>query len=241
MIVQPNPSSITSFEAGASFLSIPTQAMTLAGFRRWARSGEVPQHAHLTFVQQQILVDMTNEGLDCHVKVKTAVAAALFPLVRKMDLGEFFTDGVLITNVAAGVSNNPDSSFVSWASYDGGRVRRLSSTGDQVANDEEAHELEGSPDWVLEIVSRNSVVKDTRLLPAAYHASNIPEFWLIDARAEVPRFDINVRGGSEYQLAERVGAWQKSTLFDRWFRLVRETTKRGFLQFELQITELPEE
>jgi Uma2 family endonuclease len=36
-------------------------------------------------------------------------------------------------------------------------------------------ELEGTPDWVLEVVSQSSVAKDTKWLRESYHKAGIPE------------------------------------------------------------------
>src|SRR5262249_34297703 len=50
----------------------------------------------------------------------------------------------------------------------------------------------GRPDWVVEIVSRSTVHKDTQRLRTLYHRAGIPEYWLIDARGAEIEFQILV-------------------------------------------------
>jgi Uma2 family endonuclease len=59
-------------------------------------------------------------------------------------------DGMWITNDEADLSNEPDAVFASWDTLESGRA---------VLSSDEL-ELIGSPDWVLEIVSKSSVRKD---------------------------------------------------------------------------------
>ncbi len=221
------------------FVCFPTSATTLDGFRRWALSDACPEHVRATYVNQQIIIDMTNEAIEAHVKVKTELTTVINHLVRQLDLGEFLTDGVLISNVDANVSNNPDGSFVSWESFETGLVRRLSATGEPVSNDEEAHQLEGSPDWILEIVSKSSVDKDTRLLPVAYHDAKVKEFWLIDARGNEISFSVFVYTMEKYVAAECQGKWQRSPVFDRWFSLERDRSRGGTWRYQLLVSDEP--
>ena len=51
-------------------------------------------------------------------------------------------------------------------------------------------EIEGTPDWVLEVISESSVRKDTEQLRTAYHRAGISEYWLIDALGEEIIFQI---------------------------------------------------
>src|SRR5438105_4589106 len=51
-------------------------------------------------------------------------------------------------------------------------------------------ELQGTPEMVLEVISRSSEKKDTVVLMKAYWEAGIPEYWLVDARKEPLKFDI---------------------------------------------------
>ena len=105
-------------------------------------------------------------------------------LNQSLDFGDMYINGVLVSNVDADVSNNPDMVGISWESVESGKVRYVSTAKDREI------EIEGSPDWVLEIVSRSSVTKDKRDLRQAYHQAGIREYWLVDARGADIEFQI---------------------------------------------------
>jgi Uma2 family endonuclease len=210
---------------------IPPTAHTLAGFRAWALSDDFPERGRISFVGQEIFIDMSPEELETHNKIKTEVGYALVGLNKRIKLGEFYTDRALVTNVAANLSTEPDASFVTWESLESGRVHLVPREGER----EKYLEVEGSPDWVLEIVSDSSVRKDTRLLRERYYRAGIPEYWLIDARSEELHFLILVRGGTGYEEAPSHGGWQSSPLFGRRFRLVRRRGRLGLWEYTLQV------
>src|SRR5258708_18522346 len=103
------------------YLHIPRNAFTLDGFRAWVLSDEFPEKLRVTYVDQEIYLDMSKEELQTHVVVKGEIARGIMNLSRDTKLGQFYPDGVLITNKAAGVSNNPDGVFVRWESLEKGR------------------------------------------------------------------------------------------------------------------------
>jgi Uma2 family endonuclease len=210
---------------------IPASAATLAGFRAWATSADFPEHVRAAFIDGEIYLDMSNEEPQTHISVKTEVIRVLSTLARDLKQGMFYADGLLVTNAAAGVSNNPDSTFVSWESLDTGRARLVPRQGEQG----QYTELEGTPDWVLEIVSDSSVQKDTQRLREAYHRAGIREYWLIDARGEAIVFQILHWRKTGYAAAPSQGGWQRSRVFGRSFRLVREQGRRGLWTYTLEV------
>ena len=137
------------------------------------------------------------------------------PQNEQLDLGELFSDRTLVTNAAAGLSTEPDGTFVTWASYEAGRVR-LVPRKDRPG---QYKELEGTPDWVLEVVSRSSVLKDTVSLRESYHRARIPEYWLIDARPDPLVFDILRHTPKGYRATPKKEGWVKSAVFGKSFRL----------------------
>jgi Uma2 family endonuclease len=212
-------------------LPIPETARTLAGFRAWVKDDSFPEKLRVAFINGEIFLDMSNEELQTHVAVKDEITRCLLTLIRELDLGQFFGDGALVTNVEAGVSNNPDSAFIKWASLEDGLARlvpRKDRQGRFV-------EIEGRPDWVLEVVSDSSVVKDTRRLRTAYHHAGIPEYWLVDARGAEIAFHIFHSRKAAYAAAPKNGNWQRSKVFDREFRLVRERARLGLWRYTLEI------
>src|SRR5262249_26589734 len=96
-------------------------------------------------------------------------------------------------------------------------------------------ELEGTPDWVLEIVSDSSVEKDTQELRSAYHRARIPEYWLIDARGDEIVFLILLRRRKGYAAAAVRDGWQRSKVFGRGFRLERERDEFGLWEYTLHV------
>src|SRR5260370_872818 len=89
-------------------LHIPRDAYTLPGFRRWVLSDEFPEKQPVLFLNGEIYLFMPKEDVFTHAAVKTPVAVELGGLFRTLDLGDFYINGVLVTNVEADLSGNPD-------------------------------------------------------------------------------------------------------------------------------------
>ncbi len=212
---------------------VPPEVHRLDEFRRWARREDFPRNVRVFFNQGALWFDMSNEEIQTHNKVKVAIARVISGLIEDADLGEFYGDGVLVTNEEAGVSNNPDALFVRWESFDANRVRLVAREGQP----EQFVEVEGTPDWVLEIVSRSSVQKDTRELLQAYHRAGIPEYWLIDARGEEIDFRIFQHRRSRYVRTSQNEGWQWSNVFQRWARLDRRRGRRDLWRCSLHLRE----
>src|SRR5262249_45124584 len=155
---------------------------------------DVPEHTKVAFIDHEVFLDMSGEELTTHSLVKEAVYATLLPLNRRCKIGLLFPDGALVTNELAGISKIPACVLAAYDSIQSGRVRLVPSE----SRPNRFQELEGTPDWVLEVVSDSSVGKDTRRLLAAYHRAGIPEYWLIDARGDTVVFQILVRKPEGY-------------------------------------------
>jgi Uma2 family endonuclease len=210
---------------------IPVSALTLAGFRDWATSDDFPQHIRAAFIEGEIFIEMSNEELQTHVAVKTEISRVLSTLVRELNDGTFYADGVLISNENASVSNNPDASFLRHESVQSGRVRLIPREGEQGRY----IEVEGAPDWVLEVVSQSSVHKDTERLRQAYHRAGISEYWLVDARGADITFQILNHRKNGYTATPLRDGWQRSRIFGRAFRLDRQRNVVGLWEYTLHI------
>lgn len=208
---------------------IPRDAHTLAGFRRWVLSDEFPEKQPVMFLKGDIYLYMPKENIYTHAAVKTPVAIELGRLFRDLDLGDFFINGVLVTNVEAEVSNNPDMVGILWESLESGKVRYVTN------KDDEEMEIEGSPDWLLEIVSAGSVKKDKHDLRQTYHEAGVSEYWIIDARGDDIDFQILHWRKSGYVAAPRKAGWQRSRIFGRSFRLTRSRDRRGGWRYALDV------
>lgn len=211
-----------------SAIVIPDWVADLESFRRWSDDDTFPESGRVSFLQGEVWIDMSKEQLFSHNDVKTEVNTVLRVLVRAARSGRYFSDGAFLSNGDADVSNQPDGLFVSTQALREGAVRVVEGRG-------EGHvELEGSPDMVLEVVSRSSVEKDTEVLRRAYALANIGEYWLIDARDDPPRFDIlRLRRGGYSAVRKRAG-WARSDVFAHWFRLTRQPGADGYPEFTLE-------
>ena len=78
------------------------------------------------------------------------------------EAGTLYTEGVLISHEGSEVSNNPDGVYLGWEILEAGRVRLV--PGKRLEG--QFVEMEGPPDWVMEVVSNSSVTKDTRTFRA---------------------------------------------------------------------------
>ena len=212
-------------------LHIPRDAYTLAGFRRWVLSDEFPEKQPVMFLKGDIYLYMPKENILTHAAVKTPIVIVAGGLFQQLDLGDFYINGVLVTNVEAEVSNNPDMVGILWESLKSGKVRYVTN------KDDEEVEIEGSPDWLLEIVSKSSIKKDKVQLREAYHQAGVGEYWIIDARGEEIDFQILHWRKTGYAAAPRKAGWQRSRVFGRSFQLTRSRDRRGGWRYVLGVKE----
>lgn len=209
--------------------TIPDGITDLESFRRWARSDEFPEKGRFTFLNGYVWMEVAMEMALAHNQVKGEFARVLMSLIKERNLGCFYPDGMLYSNLEVGFSTIPDGMFVSFASFEDDSVTRF-------RNDESDYvELVGTPDMVLEVVSRSSVEKDTVDMLDLYWRAGIPEYWLVDARGKQLRFDILRHGDNSYVAASPTpDGWIKSDVFGRSFRLTRTTNQLGDAVFTLE-------
>jgi Uma2 family endonuclease len=210
-------------------VSIPDWVVDLESFRRWADADDFPENGRVWFLKGEVYVDMSKEQVFTHVLVKTEIAGVLSPLVKAAKQGFFLTDGVLLSNTDADLSTNPDGTFISFESLEAKRVVIVEGI-------EEGHvEVEGSPDMVLEVISRSSVQKDRVLLRQAYWEANVREYWIVDARQQPLSFDILRHTAKGYVAVRKRGGWVKSGAFGKSFRLTQGLDPLGNPQYTLSV------
>ena len=212
-------------------ISLPASAATLDGFRAWTHSDRFPERGRISFIDQEIVIDMSPERLDTHNKVKTEIIRMLANLNVERDLGNLYSDRTSLANEEVELSTEPDATFATWMSFEAGRIRAVPSE----SSDRDFIELAGTPDWVLEIVSPGSVHKDTRQLREKYYRAGISEYWLIDARGRTILFDVLHPGTDGYVRGPRRGGWRRSLVFARLFRLTRRRDRLGQWQYRLEV------
>jgi Uma2 family endonuclease len=222
--------SVTLTIATFPSVTIPDRATaSLATFREWAHDNDLPEKTRTDYYKGKVWIDMGTEQVFSHGAVKSAIAATLYPLADTQDGDLFLINGVLVTNVEAELSGNPDMTLVRGTTFDAGRVTLVE------ASDGRGYvELEGTVDLVVEIVSPSSVKKDTQTLRTAYWEAGIPEYWLVDARGDDPEFRILKHGTKGYTEVKKQAGWLKSNVFGKSFRLTRDTDRRGNPTFTLE-------
>jgi Uma2 family endonuclease len=214
----------------ADQVRIPSWVSDLESFRRWSRTDDYPEQGWVSFLDGEIWVDMDMEQLFTHNQVKTEFTIVLGGLTKDEELGYFFSDRVLLSNESANLSTEPDGTFCSFNALEERRVYLVEGL-------EEGHvEIEGTPDMVLEVVSRHSVRKDTKVLRNLYWRAGIPEYWLVDARKNPPQFDILRWTERGYSSTRRRQGWLKSKVFGRSFLLETKPDRLGHPQFFLRST-----
>jgi Uma2 family endonuclease len=209
---------------------MPAGSMTLAEFRQWTYSDDFPTTGDIAYIGKEIFIDMSPERIDSHGSPKVEIFTTLGSFIRKKKKGRVFFDRTRIVNEGAEISNEPEAFFVSWETLKSGAIRKV-----QTPDGDDFIEFEGTPDWIMEIVSKSSVTKDTKKLRKRYHKAGIGEYWLIDARGEEVDFQILIHHDDDYVQAAGDGDWQVSKVFGKKFRLRRIKDELGDVDYQLDV------
>lgn len=210
-------------------VSIPAWVDDRESFRRWARSDEFPEQGWISFLQGELWVDMTMEEMVTHNQVKVAFTVALGWFVQNANSGRFIADGMLLTNENSDLSTEPDGLFFTWETVQSGRLQLVEGQQGGIV------ELSGTPDMVLEIVSKTSVRKDTIRLRELYWKAGIPEYWLVDARGDTLRFEILRHAAEGYEATPAKDGWIASAAFGKSFRLTKAMDPLGQPRYTLEM------
>ena len=218
---------IINEESSGRPVQIPLGLESLDSFRRWVRCDNAPHGGRIDFIDGNIEVDMSPEELFSHGSLKVAVSGELYRWVRERDLGHLFSDSTRISNPTANLSAEPDIVLVRHESIEDGQVRltpKASAVNRFV-------EIVGAPDLVVEIVSDSSVEKDERRLRHAYAQSEIPEYWIIDARGADVEFQL-LRLEADHYLPANF-----SKALNCHVRITREPGRGGFWRYSVELSE----
>ncbi|MCI0463438.1 MAG: Uma2 family endonuclease [Gemmataceae bacterium] len=210
---------------------MPVSASTFDGFREWTTSDRFPDNLRASFIDKEFFVQMSREELETHASVKGEVTRVLLTVNRQRKLGKLYPDGAQVAHKGANLVTQPDAVFFTRESLESGRVRLVPRLGDHG----QFTEIEGTPDWVMEVVSDSSVQKDMELLRAAYHRTGISEYWLIDARGDTINFQILGWRKKGYVAAPNKDGWQRSRVFGQSFRLERQRDELGLWEYTLHV------
>jgi Uma2 family endonuclease len=198
---------------------------TLDGFRTWAATIEGSLRA--SWIDGEVFIEMSPQDYLSHAPLVKEVGFVLEGLNRELDLGEYYGPPSWITDVASGISTDPDGFLIRWSALTEGRVR---------VHPERSVELLGVPDMVFEAVSESSKRKDRVHLRERYACAGVQEYWLADALAHPHEFQILVLVAGAYrpQRADPDG-WVTSPTWRRSFRLTRGTNRAGLPAFRLEV------
>jgi Uma2 family endonuclease len=208
--------------------TIPGWVRSHVSFRRWAHSDGYPESGQYGWLNGKVWVDLSMER-HSHNQIKTRVGYTLTGLSDRKQLGTYWGDRMLLTHLAAGLSTEPDGTFATWDTLRANRLRLIG------GEPPDGIELMGTPDMVLEVVSRTSVHKDLNVLPDLYWAAGIPEFWLIDPRGPALRLDLFRHTAAGYRAVRARDGWRKSAVFGAAFRLVQSADPLGQPAYELEV------
>ncbi len=194
---------------------VPAWVGDIDSFRQWTEEPDFPEAGNIWWLCGEVWADMSKEQVFTHVGVKGAIFAELFAITKKARLGRMFTDGILLSNFEADISGNPDAMFLSKDTLASDRVRLIEGARGGCT------EIQGSPDMVLEVVSDSSETKDLKILRRAYWRAGVSEYWVVDARKRIVKFDVFRRGPRGFVRTTPNGGWIMSEVFGRSFRFVR--------------------
>jgi Uma2 family endonuclease len=189
---------------------VPAWVVDNSSYFRWAESDAAPEKATMGFLNGTVWVDPTMEQI-FHNLIKQAVAEGIRLWIRTLQLGHYYGDGLTYSSLDAEFTTVPDGIFVSHETLKTGKVQRKKGIRSTA--------ITGSPDMVLEVVSRSSVDKDVNELKVAYFEAGIPEYWLIDSRLDEPTLQILRRGKTKYRAVANVQGWVRSDVLSGSFRL----------------------
>jgi Uma2 family endonuclease len=219
-----------TFVVDAQAVHIPSWVQDHASFRRWVHSDEFPERTgRICYLNGEVWVDMSKEQIFTHNQVKGEFAYVLTGVIKGGRLGRFFSDGVLISNIEAALTVQPDGAFVANEGLRTGRVLLVEGKNEGYV------ELQGTPDMVLEVVSESSVTKDTITLQELYWQAMIPEYWIVNARGASITFEILRHKAKGYVATRKQAGWVKSAVFGKSFRLTQQTDDLGNPEYTLAV------
>jgi Uma2 family endonuclease len=219
---------VTIVEESRRF-SIPGWVTDINAYRRWLDEDDLPEEARVWWLKGEVWIDMSKEQIFTHARLKLVIAVALENLARRENLGIMLPDGVLVSNFAADISGNPDGLFLTNDTLNSDRVRLIE------GKDNGYVELQGSPDMVLEVLSKSSEEKDEVVLKRAYWEAGVREYWLVDVRKGVVRFDLFRHTTKGYTATRKQDGWVKSNVFGKSFRLVVQQGPAGHPDYTLEV------
>lgn len=218
-----------TFTVEGDIVRIPTWVVDHSSFRDWLNSDEFPETGRICFLAGEVWVDMSKEQLLSHNQVKFKFTLVVGGIIEAEKRGRYFPDGVLLSNAEVDFTSQPDGMFVSREAMATGQTRFIA------GKEAGFVELEGSPDMVLEVVSKSSMHKDTVLLRDLYWQAGIREYWLVDVRGDRLSFEILRHTAKGYTSTRSQNGWIKSNVFGKSFQLTRTIDAEDHPEYTLAV------
>jgi Uma2 family endonuclease len=176
---------------------IPPGVVGYDEFREWTLSPDFPKIGRIDYINGSVEIDMSPAQVQRHGLPKTAIGAFIYQQVDSSNLGQVFIDQTRVTfneeiTDMPVLSNEPDILFVSWKRLSSGEV--VFKPGKSPRDGYDQLEVSGGPDLVVEVLSPNSIRKDTQTLKSAYFTAGVLEYWLVDAMGDKPFWTLFKRG-----------------------------------------------
>lgn len=204
---------------------------SLDDFRRWALSDDFPERGKITYADGRVEADMSPQSRKHHAGVITAIASELARLADEDEIGEVDIDSTLVTLLDVGVASEPDVVYVSYESLRTGRVEETV----KADRDDEAVELVGPPDLIVQVVSGSSVTRDTVTLRDAYERGGVGEYWIVDGRGPaISVTPLRHDGGRFVEVPADADGWFACVAFGREFRLTRTRVEGDRWRYRLE-------
>lgn len=195
---------------GDSEIRVPAWVQDHASFLRWATSPEAPEKGKYAYLGDHLWIEGSMET-HLHNLIKSEIAFILGPWIKQQKLGRYYTDGMLMSRPDLNFSSQPDGMFVSSDSRESGKVT--------LEHHDKSLVLMGTPDMVLEVVSKSSTLKDQKDKKDLYHAAGVSEYWMVDSRLDSPELVIYRHTTKRYISVKADKGWLASKVFGRSFRL----------------------
>ncbi len=213
----------------AENVTVPGKVTDRESFLRWTEDDSFPEHGRIDYLAGEIWIDMSEEQIYSHNQVKAEFYFVLIGLAKASRRSHFYPDGLRISHPEADLAAVPDGVYISRERLETLRIRRVEGAGGGYVR------MEGAPDMVLEVVSDNSVQKDTVRLRELYWEAGVREYWLVDARSDVPSFTILRHSPAGYAAVRTRAGWTKSGVFSRAFRLTARADELGDPEYKLEV------
>lgn len=218
------------FVVGDVQVAVPAWVVDFATFRRWLDSVEFPEQGKVCFFNSGVWVDLSMEEFFSHNCVRAELGRVLANLMKETKYGRFVPEGMRYVHPETELATEPDGMVVSHEALRSGRVTLVGGAkGDHT-------QLHGSPEILIEIVSKSSEVKDTEWCMSAYYDAGIEEYRVIDARdADEIGFDVFRRARSGFAATRKSAGWVKSAVLGKSFWLVRGEDADGNPEFTVGV------